>query len=133
MIQPFADRFMAQSEEIKRDLAVAHPTGYNDLVTRLINVLAGAKDGDDSPDPARITVIDHGHYQGTLLFVIASADYQPSVYWSIFVDYGSCSGCDTFEHIRGYSDEPPTPSQVNDYWTLMLHMVQQMRPIGEAA
>jgi hypothetical protein len=65
---------------------------------------------------------------------IGAKGYQPSSYWCIFVGYGSCSGCDTFEAIGGYRnlhglDGEPS-DDATEYWTLMLHMVQKMKAIG---
>jgi hypothetical protein len=131
MIQRFVDRFMAAEADIRATLATAHPGSYDDLVKRVITTVTSDGLGVDyDPDPKRIHVIDDGDYQGTRLFIIAAKGYQPSTYWSIFVSYGSCSGCDTFEAIHDYSDKPPTEQQIQDYWTLMLHMVQEMRELG---
>ena len=65
------------------------------------------------------------------MFIIGAKGYQPSDYWYVKVGYGSCSGCDTLEAIRGYSDEKPTPDQVKDYVTLALHVVfEEMKKMG---
>jgi hypothetical protein len=127
MIQKFVKKFMAAESGVKAALAQAHPESYENLVGAVVKVLA--EDEYDSPDPARITRIDHGDYQGTLLFIIGAGGYQPSTYWAMAVSYGSCSGCDTLQAIRGYEDEV-TPEQVNEYWTLMLHLVQGMKRIA---
>lgn len=128
MIQAFIDKFMAASDAIKAEYKAKRPEDYDELVHRLVVALDG--DEDNVPDPERITVIDHGEYQGTRLFIIGAKGYQPSTYWSIFVSYGSCAGCDTFEANQKYaifgeiSDE-----EVNGNWTMMLHMVQNMRQL----
>lgn len=132
MIQKFVDRFMAAKPALDAELAAKHPEGYDALVQRVVEVLAEGDDYGETLDPKRITVIDHGDYQGTRLYVIGAKGYQPSRYWSIFVDYGSCSGCDSFEATREYGDDPPTEKQARDYWTMMLHMVQSMKVIGGA-
>src|SRR5581483_5779174 len=95
---------------------------YDRIVQIVIEAIGG--DGYGEPDPSRIHTIDDGDYQGTLLFVIAANGYQPYDYWYTKVSYGSCSGCDTLEAVRSYSDDTPTAEQVNDYWTLALHIVQ---------
>lgn len=125
MIQEFVDRFMLAKQEMVAALELAHPESYDDLVSRVVKVCAGEA-YYEVPDADRITVIDHGEYQGTRLYIIAAQGYQPSIYWFIFVSYGSCSVCDTFLSIRDYDDEHPTSKQANEYWTLMLHMVQSM-------
>jgi hypothetical protein len=130
MLQPFVDKFIASKAALIAEFRQEAPDSYDSLVTRLVTLLNDA-DEYRSPDPERITVIDHGHYQGTRLFIIGETGYQPSLYWAICVSYGSCSVCDTFEGIRGYSDKLPTETQAEDYYTLMLHMVQSMKEIGE--
>lgn len=133
MIQRFVDAFMAAKPEICAELAKARPETYHELISRVVDVLSKVPEDwpNHSPDPERITEIDHGSYQGTLLYIIADKDYQPDYYWSIFVDYGSCSGCDTLEAIRNYDDTPPNEEQIGEYWTLMLHMVQSMKPLRD--
>ena len=76
-------------------------------------------------------MIDHGQYQRTQLFVIAETGYEPSNYFSVYVDYGSCSGCDTLERIRYLerSDESPTNEQVDMMMTLALHIVQGLKKL----
>lgn len=130
MIQKFCDRVLAQKEATITAFMQAAPSDYDALVKLVVEQVA---DDDDygCPDVDRITVIDHGDYQGTRLFIIGAKGDQPSIYWSIFVDYGSCSGCDSFEATRDYSDEPPTREKATEYWTMMLHMVQSMRELGK--
>lgn len=69
-----------------------------------------------------ITEIDDGDYQGTLLFLIPFATYQPSEseYLMTYVGYGSCSGCDTLQAIQTdyHTDDKLTDSQVKDFMTL---------------
>lgn len=129
MIQKFVDAFIAAKSDIETGLRDEHPRDYEDLVKRVVKIISKT-DSYASPDPERITVIDHGDYQGTKLFIISEKGFQPSRYWAIFVSYGSCSGCDTFEAIGADGSDPPTEKQVNEYWTLMLHMIQGMRQIG---
>lgn len=53
--------------------------------------------------------------------------YQPHRYWYVLVGYGSCSGCDTLEGIRNYDNTPPNENQVQEYWTLCLHVAQGLK------
>ena len=75
--------------------------------------------------------IDDGDYQGTLLYFIPKNTYQPDVSDYIFtsVSYGSCSGCDTLQSIHNYDDEIPTKEQVEEYMSLFLHLVQNMKSL----
>ena len=130
MIKEFVDRFMAKEKEIRDLFSSKHPESYADIVRVVVEAIK-KEDDYDTPDPERIHQIDDGDYQGTLVFVIAANGYQPSTYWAVLVSYGSCSGCDTLEGIRGYDDSPPNEQQVKDYWTLALHVVQGLKKIGE--
>ena len=131
MIQKFIERFLSQETKIKAVLSKAHPANYEALVHSLIEVLTvqPEDDFDSKPDPERIVCIDHGDDQGTLLFIVGETDYQPSTYWALTVNYGSCSGCDTLQSISEYSNKKPTKTQVGEYWTLMLHLLQSMKQI----
>lgn len=56
--------------------------------------------GEQNPlELGKITVIDDGDYQGTLLFAIPFNSYQPCAgqYIMTFIEYGSCSGCDALQ------------------------------------
>lgn len=64
----------------------------------------------------RITEIDDGDYSGTLLFTIPFDVYQPrpNEYFMTYVEYGSCSVCDTLQGIYYKERE----EQLNDYMKL---------------
>jgi hypothetical protein len=125
MIQDFVDRFIAKEKEIKDKFRLKHPDDYEEIVKIVVDSIY-EKYGD--PDKTRIHCVDDGDYQGTLLFIIGAEGYQPTDYWSVKVDYGSCSGCDTFESIR-YPGDAISEQQVNGYWTLALHIVQRMKQV----
>ena len=79
-------------------------------------------------DDTRITIVDNGDYQGTLLFIIPQKTYQPQEfeYLITYVNYGSCSGCDTLQSIQLFSGDKPTDSQLKDYMTLCKDLVCNM-------
>lgn len=129
MIQKFVEAWGARKGEVEAQFRAKHPEDYAAIVKAVVSILC-EDDELNRPDPERITSIDHGHYQGTLLFVIAADGYQPDNYWFVKVGYGSCSGCDTLERIRSYNDYPPTDEQVADYMTLALHILQGIKPLG---
>lgn len=81
-------------------------------------------------DSEKIHTIDDGDYQGNQLFVVPEDTYQPSPYeyFITYQDYGSCSGCDLLEGIRGYICALPTEEQVREYMMLALHLLQRCRP-----
>ena len=131
MIQEFVNRYMDKKDLLAATFA-KHPDDYEEIVKNVISVITDADDyGDFNPDPERIHEINDGDYQGTLVYVIGAKGYQPSDYWYVKVGYGSCSGCDTLESIKDYSDEPPTDEQLKDYMTLALHIVQGLKKMGD--
>lgn len=127
MIDEFVKVWDEHKDEVRAAFTEKHPESYEVVVKTVIELLARhIDDYGETPDPERIHVIDDGDYQGTLLFVIGGDGYQPDNYWFVKVGYGSCSGCDTLQAISGYSDEPPTAEQLDDYMTLALHVVQRL-------
>lgn len=131
MIPEFVELFMARAAKLESMFAEKHPENYRAIVEAVVTVLAEGNDNYSVPDPKRIHEIDDGNYQGTLVYVIGAAGYQPSDYWYVKVGYGSCSGCDTLLSIRGYGDDKPTAAQVRGYMTLALHVVQGMKRMGD--
>lgn len=131
MITEFITIWDAHKSEIEQKIRDADEYGisYSTLLKYFVEMIHDHSDEYEKPDPERITVINHGDYQGTLVFVIGSDGYQPYTYWATKVSYGSCSGCDTIEAIRGYSYNPVTNKQVQDYMTLTLHMLQSLKEI----
>lgn len=84
---------------------------------------------EEKLDSANIHVINDGNYQGSQLFIVPLAFYQPcpkDYIWT-YQDYGSCSGCDLLESIREYDGGFPTEKQVKEYMTLELHLLQRCR------
>ncbi len=135
MIQRFVDAFMAKEKELMAWFSKEHPKDYEAIVRRVIEAVTEDDDLSEFhvPDPERIHVINDGEYQGTLVFVIGAKGYQPSEYWAVRIYYGSCSGCDTLQGIGSYDDDPPTPEQAREYWTLALHIVQGIKVLfGDA-
>ncbi|MBR2999703.1 MAG: hypothetical protein IKF39_01790 [Oscillospiraceae bacterium] len=79
------------------------------------------------PFSTNIDVVDNGGYQGTLILLAHKDSYQPDAieYILTYAWYGSCSGCDTIMHISHYDEGIPSESQVADYMTLALHLLQR--------
>jgi hypothetical protein len=134
MIQEFVKRFDARRGEVQAAFQAKHPDNYGDVVKIVVNALRdnGRFDDSESPDPGRITEIDHGDYQGTLLYVVAAKGYQPDRYWYVKVAYGSCSSCDTLQGIRtGLFDDPPTDGEVEQYMALAVHVLQGLKKMAD--
>lgn len=127
MIKEVVKLWYENKEDLKE--ALKYDTRLNEcdylyLVKKVVRHILG-----DEWDEKKITQIDNGDYQGTLLFVIPRETYQPSEYEYLitYVNYGSCSGCDTLLAIQDWNDEPPTERQLEDYMTLCLHLCQNMK------
>ena len=96
------------------------------VVTYILN--PGLVDFEQGWSAENITVVDDGNYQGTLMFLIPKDCYQPeeSEYLLTFVNYGSCSVCDTLMGIQGFDDSKPTEQQLIDYMVLCKDLVMNM-------
>lgn len=77
-------------------------------------------------DFERITEIDNGDYQGTLLYLIPTKTYQPAEYEYLmtYVGYGSCSGCDTLLSIMDYNYGKFCPEKLSGLMQLCLDIVR---------
>ena len=116
---------------------------YKDLVKLLFDIVINPeaehwRDDDNCRfwhrfDTNNIHEIDDGDYQGSLIFLLYGDSYQPSpsdyVYTSVY--YGSCSGCDTLLGINDYVGGLPSDEQVDDYMTLLLHLLQKCHCMNE--
>jgi hypothetical protein len=105
---------------------------YESILKKIIELVITNKDEHTKYDATKITVVDHGEYQGTQIFLIPTDDYQPSIedYLITHTYYGSCTGCDTLQSIS-YEDGLPTEEEVKEYMTLALHLVQKMKIISD--
>lgn len=77
----------------------------------------------------KITIVNDGGYQGTLLFIIPLNTYQPCEYEYLvtYVNYGSCSGCDTLQAIQSWGDKMLTETQVKDFMTLARDIIMNIK------
>lgn len=84
-----------------------------------------------------IDTLNHGDYQGTLIFILHKETYQPPNEWDYLaacVNYGSCSFCDTYDAIYDMSDEDYlTERQVQAMMNLALNITQSMKYIFKNA
>lgn len=107
---------------------------YKDLVKLVFDVVYN--DGLDrgKVNTEKITEIDDGYYDGTLMYMIPFDTYSPACYEYILthVSYGSCSGCDTLQSIQGYYAEKLIDEQVKDFMTLCKDILTSaIRPYNE--
>lgn len=130
MIKEFVEIWNKHKNELSDIYSKKHASSYFEIVKNVVTLLNNHLDGYGIIDPNRIHEIDDGDYQGTLLYVIACNDYQPSTYYSVFVDYGSCSGCDLLQSIWSDGVEDiVNETQLNDYMKLSLNIIQGLKLI----
>lgn len=117
-----------------------YKNGYSYLVKLVIDYILNEqeteneKSEEEKPevwDSSKIVEIDHGYYQGTLLFLIPKKHTIPGEYEYLmtYADYGTCPACDVLEGIRWNDDgeeKLPTEQQVKDYMTLCRDLVSHM-------
>lgn len=72
-----------------------------------------------------ITIINDGEYQGTLIFIIYDAYYQPSPwqYYMTYIFYGSCSVCDTLQRVYDTEDGE---SKLEDLMYICKNFIENM-------
>jgi hypothetical protein len=132
MIKEFVKQWDERKHLLEEWLKENQPSDYEDIYKKLFELVVTEPNSySNSWDWERFVTIDDGHYQGNIIFILCNDCYQPNLDDYIFteVDYGSCSGCDTFEHIRDlqWGSEKNTDEQVKQYMTLALHMVQETK------
>ena len=134
MIQEFVKAWDANREALREYIRTHKQEEYDEyakLVKILFDVVINPYLGKtpNTYNTESIHVVDDGNYQGDKLFIIPNDTYQPSPYeyvWT-YCSYGSCSGCDTLLAISGYDDGLPSEEQVDDYMTLLLHLLQRCK------
>jgi len=132
MIQEFVEIWDSNKNLLEKKYSQEHPDSYSQIVFDLIHMLHDNSDEYEKPDPDRVTTINHGDYQGYLLWIVGATGYQPSKYWAASSYYGSCGGCDTYQAIRDRNynwDDSPIKDQTEAYMTLALHLLQSFREI----
>ena len=77
---------------------------YTDIVKLTFDIIYNTNNEKSEymdADTENIAVIDNGEYQGAVLYLIPLDDYSPMEYDYLmtYVNYGSCSGCDTLQRI----------------------------------
>ena len=98
---------------------------YKDLVKLTVMFILN---DENEWDANKIKEIDDGDYQGTLLYLIPEDTYQPasSEYLMTFVEYGSCSACDTLQGIQCYLDVRSRDKSIDDLMNLCKDLICNM-------
>jgi len=136
MIPEFVKAFEKNRSKILEELSKRKFNDYKDLVRIFIDNIKHDEYGIyyRNPDSNIIHEINDGTYEGSLLYLIPNNDQNPSVYFYVFISYGSCSGCDTLQIINsleGFDEDLPTEEQIKSYMTLCTHILQGIKVIGE--
>jgi hypothetical protein len=137
MIKEFVKQWDERKHLLEEWLKENQPSNYEDIYKKLFELVVTQPNSyNDSWDWERFEIIDDGDWQGNRIFILCNDCYQPNLDDYIFteVSYGSCSGCDTFQHIQdlgGWDSDKNTDEQVNQYMTLALHMVQETKTFKE--
>jgi hypothetical protein len=154
IISEFVECWNNRKPLLEKSFSQKEPSSYKDIFKRLVEIVLSPADIENEKkknekysfdidyfpelDSEKITTIDDGDYQGTLLFLVPEKCYQPNNYWVAKVNYGSCSGCDTFQSIQQSKNvydfetgeyEKLTDEQISEYMLLALHLLQSMRAI----
>jgi len=140
-----------------QNMQIEHIDTYTKLLHIMLTEFNKVIDEDDTKydgDKFNLNIkqIDYGDYQGTLILAFAKDVYQPSAsetYYT-YVEYGSCSGCDTLLSIVHNSPfcydeydelddadkeeyDKIKEQQINDLLTLCLHMVEKIASFAYGA
>lgn len=138
VIPEFVAVWDKHKSELEDSFRARHPEDYHDVVKQVVKLLDRHSDecGHTAPNPDAIQVLNFGCYQGDYLYVVSEWKSSLTDSWYVKVSYGSCSGCDTLESIKSDSEHdedwnvlPPTESQVSDYMTLALHIIQGFKKL----
>jgi hypothetical protein len=128
MIRYCYNAWESNKDNLEGNLRTSHhlrDIEYIDLVKTVVRFILG-----EDWDADRITEIDNGDYQGTLLFLIPQDTYHPCEYEYLmtYVWYGSCTGCDTLRGITSKMepDTPPAKRELQDLMTLCKDIVMHM-------
>ena len=113
-------------ENLINDSSIAS-CNYFHLLEKVVTFILN--DGENNKEwfEDSITEINNGDYQGTLLFLIPKFTEQPEEYQYLmtFVNYGSCSGCDTLMSLQ--DDElAEIIDNIDGYMSLCEHLVCNM-------
>lgn len=122
MIKEFVQQWDEKKGLIREALSKTCPNEYKDLVVLVATIMNKGK----TLDPKSVFEFCGSDYQGSHLYVIrGSGDYyQRDCFYTVKVDYGSCSGCDTLEHLKVDLDGE---EQLDGLMTLCLHIVQEIK------
>lgn len=120
-------------ELVLRERTTLAEANYSDLVKLVVSEVLNVDEDEYCGtywDVENIVEIDHGKYQGTLLYMIPLTTFQPSEneYLLTYISYGSCTCCDTLQGIQSdlKYDTKPNDEQVSDFMSLCKDILTNM-------
>ena len=126
MIKEFVKIFKDNEKKLEKIFTKKFPDDYDEIVKTVVKLLHCELINEwEKPNYKNIHEIDDGDYQGTKLYIIPQDSYQPSTYWSVFIYYGSCSGCDALEDAFDRDDK----TKLKIVMSLALHIVQGLKKL----
>lgn len=135
MIPEFVQAFDKQRKMLAKQFREYQPREYIDIVRAVVDAIQQVLVMPEEVDTVRqwltakrIVEAQTGSYQGDSVYLIPSTLYSECFY--VWVEYGSCSSCDTLQGIHDLGDstaDPATDKQVEEYMSLALHVVQSIK------
>ena len=128
MIKEFVkkwDKYKKDLEDYFRNTNQEEYDEYEEIVKKLFEKVINRD--DEEFDVENMLIIDDGDYQGTKIFILHRAIYQPDIEDYVYTNtyYGSCSGCDTLQSFSTWG--LPSEEQIKDYMDLALHLLQKCK------
>lgn len=101
---------------------------YKYLVKLVVEYILNNGDDDFHWNADKIVEVDHGNFQGTLLFLIPERTYQPSEYEYLmtYVGYGSCCVCDYLQSIKPWEERRLNDDEVKKFMSLCKDILTNM-------
>lgn len=135
MIKSFVDAWNKNKDKLEEYIRTHNQIEYDSygkLVKLLFDIIINPEVNTYrfySYDTDAIYEIDDGSYGGTAIYILHFDYYEPDIdnYVFTYVQYGSCSGCDTLQGIHQYDEGLPSEQQVEDYMELFLHLLQRCK------
>lgn len=132
MVQKFIDAWNKEQQNLKAKLQHDCLMGYDqdytyDTLVRFAWTIATSTMPDcRKVDLKNMKILDSGDYQGDYLFLapLGTEYCGPGDYIYVFVEYGSCSYCDTLQSVQD-DDDPEERAQY--YWQMILNIIQQTK------
>lgn len=129
MLKYCVDKWYKNKDKLEkaiRESTIMNDCEYIDLVKMVVEHIFN--DEDNPKYYVDVTCLGRGDWQGTMFFVIQPIKGWEDDYLVTYADYGSCSVCDTLMGIQtGGSGEKLKESEVKDFMTLCLHLVQRIK------